>query len=95
MEMAENSMQFQNALQVVGVFFKECMIWKCHILSLIVGNGPLDNLSYISSYESGHFYFVRVALKAKKSCKRPWENQQRDKILWYVFQLCQLYYLSS
>lgn len=28
-----------------GIFFLNCMIWKCHILNLMAGNGPWHNLS--------------------------------------------------
>lgn len=58
-------------------------------------NGPLDNVLYIPSYENRHLIFLCSAKskEAKISSKRPWENQQHDKMLWNVFQPCQLYYL--
>lgn len=42
------------------------MILKYSILSLITGNSPLDNLSYISSHENGHPLFFLCSAERSK-----------------------------
>lgn len=100
LEMAANSTQFQNALQVVFFCFVFCFRMydlKMSFIKFDGCNGPLDNVSYISSYENRHFIFLYSAesKEAKISSKRPRENKQHYKMLCNVFQPCQLYYLLS